>query len=87
MGYYINPTHITKNEWLVQHAYPMNPGGAIPPNHHAVCLIENGRMQALGIAYSPKELKEFERDDGRPKKWYYVADNVLLDIHQGLILS
>jgi len=34
-----------------------------------ICVVDNGSFEAAGFCYSPQELEEFKRDDGRPRTW------------------
>lgn len=73
MGMYINPTDMTKEEWLAKHGEHVN---AKPPWDRdvlPVCLIDNIAFTAAGVAYSPAELEAFASPDPRPRKWYRVA--------------
>ena len=83
MGLYINPTDMTKEEWLNKHKYasPMEyfPRfgeifGHYGPNNDTVlvCLVDNGYFTAAGICYNDRELQDFARDDGRRKVWYAI---------------
>ena len=47
------------------------------PGKAVLCVVENGWMDAAAYAYSESELKEFKRDDGRPKSWLTVSDSVV----------
>lgn len=84
MGYYINPSDMTKEEWLMKH------GGkpfVIPPEKHltsdnrvAICLVDNVGFTAAGIAYDTRELSDFARDDGRRKIWFLVPLEALKEV-------
>jgi hypothetical protein len=83
MGYYINPESMSKEEWLTTHGEVFSledcrnsfkQGSSDIP----VCLVDNGWMTAAGICYSAEELEAFAHPDGRPKKWYLVAKELLM---------
>jgi len=79
MGAYVNPQNQSKEDWLMENGYLLIEDqhiqwkwedfleGTLP-----VCLVDNGRFTAAGIAYSKDEYEYFKRDDGRPKKWFIV---------------
>lgn len=84
MGIYINPKDCTKEEWLEKngtrylHFAPffLEDGKELP-----VCLVDNGPFTAAAICYSRHELEAFNRfDDTRPKKWYSVSKEKLLEV-------
>jgi hypothetical protein len=78
MGIYINPSNMSKEQWLSLHAK----GGSsrAPASHYneetnevAVCLVDNGMFTAAAVAFEPRELEAFTYpDDRRPKKWFQV---------------
>ncbi len=75
MGYYINPDRGSKESYLEKEGIqaPWAPKWEdIPSDKVAVCLVDNGMFTAAGIAYSPAELEEFSRYDGREKQWYIL---------------
>jgi len=75
MGYYINPTDMTKEDFLCQHGTPIMGKEAyvnITEDRLPVCLVDNGFFTAAGIAYSAGEVDVFLHPDGRPKKWFSV---------------
>ena len=75
MGVYINPRDMSKEEWLAKNACQIL--SRAPETHRegdkiVVCLIDNGRFTAAGVAFDERELKDFAREDGRPKIWLRV---------------
>lgn len=82
MGYYIDPTDCTKEQWLLKHGTPV----AGPPDWQAVhaagalpvCLVDNRMFTAAGVAFSPNEQAAFARPDGRDKRWFTVP---VSDLH------
>lgn len=83
MGYYIDPPDMSKEAWLAKHglarteapSFDVVKQGALP-----VCLVDNGIFTAAGVAFSQRELEEFKRSDGRPRKWYVVSIQALKDV-------
>ena len=81
MGYYVNPEHGTKESWLAENGR-MIPGIATPtPGHHLVCLVDNGYFTAAAIGYDEREAEAFNSPtDDRPKVWFEVPDDKLLEV-------
>lgn len=80
MGYYINPTNMSKEAWLKANATMITESAA--KEHKAgdklvVCLVDNDIFTAAGIAYNDKERDHFARPDGRPKLWFLVDKDKL----------
>lgn len=79
MGIYINPTNMSKEEFLGQHGEMMQ---EVPDEfsrthengkeQYAVCWVDNGWMTAAAICYNEHELAAFKHPDPRPKKWFWV---------------
>lgn len=92
MGYYINPPNMEKEAWLKK--YGINPGGVShianakfgswkdPKDRDLlpVCLIDNGKFTAAGVAYNEMKLRRYLMPDHRPKRWFLVAIEDLLKI-------
>lgn len=82
MGFYINPSNMTKEEWLRRNGEMIDPVTA--SEHSAgdqvvVCLVDNGPFTAAGIAYDDRERDEFcRRDSGaqRRRQFYLVPRDV-----------
>jgi hypothetical protein len=83
MGYYIDPTNCSKEEWLNKHGVPAD--GNIYPNADslAVCLVDNVMFTAAGICFSKSETEAFAHPDGRRKKWYRVSREDLKPFYKG----
>ena len=84
MGYYINPSDKSKEQWLVENGFPVSLWDLkttgfenLKASELPVCLIDNGWMTAAGICYDEAEFNEFSRNDGRPKRWFLVKKNLL----------
>lgn len=82
MGYYINPPGGNKQSWLDTNGVRVSQDTASrrkagDEDQFVVCLVDNGWMDAAGIAYDDNELKAFLYEDGRPKKWYIVKREAL----------
>lgn len=83
MGFYINPSYQSKEEWLMQHGTPAGipswynrPEGTLP-----VCLVENISFTAAAIAYDEREMKDFlDPFDHREKLWFYVEIEKLVSV-------
>jgi hypothetical protein len=86
MGYYVNPKNVSKEKWLSDNA-----GGdhisttapkweKVPSSSLPVCLVDNFGFTAAAICYSPEELREFAREDGRPKVWCIVEIEKLKEV-------
>lgn len=77
MGYYINPPHKTKQEFLEQFGTRIDPSLAMSVleegKAYPVCLMDNGAFMAAGIAYCKEEVVAMSLPhDTRPKWWYSV---------------
>ncbi len=80
MGCYINPTDMSKEQWLHKHALP--PRGTPDPiteTHLPVCWVHNGHFTAAAIAYDARELARFSdwTNDHRPHLWFYAPRELL----------
>jgi hypothetical protein len=42
---------------------------SVPADQAIVCVVSNPRFDAAAYCYSPEELREFKKEDGRPKRW------------------
>ena len=73
MGCYVNPCAQSKTEFLVKEGVQVRSENAqITETHLPVCLVDNGAFMAAGVAFNERELKEFQRPDGRNKVWFQV---------------
>lgn len=81
MGYYVNPPE-PKEAWLAREATRISTPDSLIPDKVVVCLVSNGAFTAAGIVYSQQELEAFaDSSDTRPKVWYSVEVDKMLDIH------
>ena len=76
MGYYIEvPSSKNKVDQLVE-LYGANLLLGTPKQWQKdpaiICVVDNGTFEAAGFCYSPQELEEFKRDDGRPRTWLLI---------------
>lgn len=84
MGFYINPTDQSKQEWLDKNAIAV----PAPPKSIAegdglvpLVLVQNTFFSAVGIAYSEAELQLFKDPmDFRPKSWYWADKDEVLKV-------
>jgi hypothetical protein len=81
MGWYINPRSSTKEDWLAEHGTPTRGPTEITETHLPVCLVNNGYFTAAVICPDERELIEFGRDDNRPKVWFSVPRQTLIEHH------
>ena len=78
MGYYINPAHQTKEEFLRDHGVPITPQEfknfdySKHDDKVPVCLVDNQMFKAAGIAYDTNERDEFSVPDTRPRRYFLV---------------
>lgn len=83
MGAYINLSDQSKEDWLKENATAVSnrPPKSIDAveGHLPVCLIDNGMFTAAGIAFDERELQAFSYPDGRPKTWYSVSTEKLMN--------
>lgn len=81
MGYYVNHETLGNNnkaEKLIKNFGAVEFTGILidfsstPKNKAIICVIENGPFDAVGLAFSEKEMQEFMRPDDRKKTWLYI---------------
>lgn len=84
MGYYINPTDRTKEQWLAKHGQLASPSDLIADDHCLVCLVDNGAFTAAGVCYDKYEQDAFSLPDERPRWWYAVSRSALLEVEPSL---
>ena len=84
MGAYINPPNCSKESWLDTFGESIDdPPTEVGPSDELlpVCLVDSGPFTAAGIAFSQEKLAEFSDPiDPRPKKWFMVPKEALLDV-------
>ena len=76
MGVYINPSKMTKEQWLLENATEVRIPTMedVPEDSMIICLVDNGPFKAAAVAYNSREFTEFTRsDDNRPKKFYVAS--------------
>lgn len=75
MGFYLNPSEQTKEDFLQEHGVKIEaPFWPTRDDVALVCWIDNGPFAAAGVAYSEAEMKEFnDPSDPRFRIWYLVA--------------
>ena len=74
MGYYVNPSSMSKEDWLRLHGEPTNGPCEITETHLPVVLVNNGPFNAAGVGIDANEVRAFTQPtDYRPKKWYRVS--------------
>ncbi len=85
MGAYVNPRTGNKLSWLLDHGEPTRLTKAqelienTPTDCLAICLIDNGAFQALGIGFDKREIADFAIPDGRMKLWYFAP---IVELHK-----
>ena len=71
MGYYINPQHTSKEQWLNDYGLEVI-GDDVKwgrlPDMVLVCLVDNGPFTAAGICYDEVEFNEFRGPDPTPEE-------------------
>ena len=82
---YINPEHMTKEEWLHDNADLVMPIGAAPAMRTvgtmiAVCLVDCRTHSAAGVAFNDKEFERMVKPDGRARVWFFAETEKLLQI-------
>jgi hypothetical protein len=84
MGIYVNPTGMSKEDWLAQNGKMLiDPpkwedveDGSLP-----ICLVDNGPFRAAGVCFSKQELECFtDPTDPRSKTWFMVEVDKLSDV-------
>lgn len=84
MGFYVNPTDMSKEDWFAKNATPLSISLSPKQLHYspasnsvACVLVDNGGFTALGICYSQRELEDFAKNDGRLKIWGYFPRSLV----------
>jgi len=81
MGYYINPQKGSKEQFLKEKGLPiLGPEWPHDPKYGLVCLMNNGMFTAAGVCFSPREMEAFSYKDGRPKQWFLVKKQDLVNV-------
>lgn len=86
MGAYVNPSGMTKEQWLARNGeivldrFPTQVDER-GKDYLPVCLVKNQFFSAAGIAYNERELRDFSDPfDQRPKVWFWVEKSKLLGV-------
>ena len=86
MGHYINPSDMSKEDFLKLHGKQLTyqelsniqTGFDFTTNQLPVCLVSNGMFTAAGICYDQNEILAFNSPtDQRYKSWYLVSREAL----------
>lgn len=81
MGFYINPSDRSKEQWLQENGTPT---ATVPtPTNDAVpvCLVDNGPFTAAAICYDDSETRAFnDPGDDRPRQWFLVPKTKILEV-------
>lgn len=83
MGIYINPSNMTKEQWLDAFAEPLSIAHLREPQPWSwlpICHINNGPFTAAGVAFSKKEYAAFRYPDRRPKVWFRAPISALAEV-------
>jgi hypothetical protein len=91
MGLYINPPGMTKEKFLQNHAERVTEDRVKEFNFDPMlghtlqlplCLVDNGHFTALAVGFEKEEtLRWFNPQDFRPKRFYFVAKEVIKQRH------
>jgi hypothetical protein len=91
MGYYVetSSTHGKAREIVSKHGAILLPGTpdafAPPPDSVLVCVVDNGWMEAAGIAYDAREFAVFTHpDDPRPRTWLALPKATAVKLNPAL---
>ena len=83
---YLNPIDMTKEQWLDQNALLIPQPKEMPEfdDEIYVCLVQNPKFTAAGVALTQYDLDRFLAPDPRPKKWYLAnKPAVMKEIRHG----
>ena len=84
MGMYINPSGMSKEDWLLNNAIPVKlqelsnfdwKSDKVP-----VALLDNGMFTAAGVCFNKEEFEVFSNPDGRRKLWFTVSKEKLRQV-------
>ena len=82
MGLYINPSHMSKEQWLIENGVLVMgvPEFNKTASYFPVCLVDNGPFTAAAIAFDEREMAAFNQPrDYRLKEWYLVQKDKLIE--------
>lgn len=90
MGYYVNPSNMSKEQWLQDNGIEVLTPGPFPEDDTVVvCLLDNGPFTAAAICYSKDELDQFAqrgryegeaRTDRRHRQWFLVDKTKIAEV-------
>jgi len=76
MGFYIDPEHVTKEQWALAwctKAKKCNSVNEVPEGMALLCYVDNGGFSALGVITSERERKAWLMPgDLRPKVFLFA---------------
>lgn len=84
MGYYIETDgNHNKDQWIKKHLggiYLAGMPNSVNPEFVPVCVVDNGPFEAAAIAFDREEAEQFNRPDGRPRKWMLVTKKKVVEV-------
>ena len=90
MGFYINPTRSSKEEWLIANQVGQLSLCDIPNEEDynrmlgsgncIVCLVDNISFTAALIAYNYRELCVVSGEDGRDREFYIISKSKAIEV-------
>lgn len=85
MGCYVNPSDMSKEEWLSRYANELQGGppqwSKVLEGNLPVCLVYNSVFTAASVAYSEHELAQWcDPFDSRRKRWFIAPIEELLKV-------
>jgi hypothetical protein len=86
MGFYINPTNISKEKWLLDNAAIRSKDDGrlcfLDPERksYPIVWVDNGPFTAAGIAYCIEEYEVFILPDPRPKAVYIATREAIIAV-------
>lgn len=84
MGMYIEDQMFEhKIEWITRVAtndykpYALDWEKIRAKGEYPICVVDNGYYRAVAVCYSENEMNVFKPEDGRPKTWYGVPEDIV----------